>query len=420
MQVAVVGAGVIGVCTAYFLAEAGHEVVVMERRNHVAEEASFGDAGLMAADAVAPWAGPGMPTSMLQLLRKPDGPFFVQRKWNTEIWKWLGQWGRECDVERYRLNRERMHRVAAYSQSVMQQLREHHQLDYEQGTGLLQIFRTEKDLQRLQAARDFLQAAGIAHRFIGAEEAHALEPALHAQTAMAGALHLPDAESGNCPLFTRQMRQLAQQLGVQFHFGCHVQDIHRSHRGVMLEVDGVHYSADAVVLATGADSGSLLRSLRLALPTIAVRHHAMTARIRNFESTPVNALFDEHHRISITRLDNRLRIAGTAELGSRQDTPREDAIQALLKVAYDWFPDASNYNAATFWSGSSLALPDGVPLLGPSGLENVYLNIGHGHAGWAMAAGSGKLLADLMSSRAADIDLDGLTPLRYQRTAAAA
>ena len=419
MQVAVVGAGVMGVCTAYFLAEAGHEVVVMERRNHVAEEASFGDAGLMSADTVAPWASPGMPNSVLQLLRKPDAPFFVQRKWDTRIWKWLQQWARECDIERYRINRGHMHRLASYSQQLMHQLRDHHQLDYEQRTGLLQIFRNPQQIASLQAAHTFLQQAGITHHVLDADAVRALEPAINVHTGLAGALYLPDAESGNCPLFTRQMRQLAQQLGVRFNFGCEVQAIHPSHRGIMLEVDDVHYSADAVVLASGADSGHLLRSLRLSLPTIPIRHYAMTARIRNFESTPLHALYDEKHRVSITRLDNRLRIAGTAELGPTQESLRPDAIQTLLKVAYDWFPDASNYNAASFWSGSSLALPGGVPLIGPSANPNVYLNIGHGHAGWAMAAGSGKLVADLLSSRMTDIDPDGLTPLRYTSLAAA-
>lgn len=413
MQVAVIGAGVTGVCTAYFLAEAGHDVVVMERRNHVAEEASFGDGGLMAADAVAPWAAPGMPGSVLSLLSKPDQPFLVHRHWHPAAWRWLRQWTRECDLPRYQVNRERMHRVAAYSHQIMQQLREHYQLDYEQSAGLLQIFRTEQDWQRATPAIEFLNAAGIAHTIVSPDDARLLEPSLNPRTALAGALHLPDAESGNCPLFSRQMRQLAQSLGVEFHFGCKVQRIQQSHRGVMLEVDGAHYSADAVVLATGADSNALLQSLNLSLPAMPVRHYAATATVRNFESLPLHALFDEHHKVSITRLGNRLRLAGTAELGMRNDGMRQNALNTLLKVAYDWFPDTCNYNAATFWGGNSLSLPDGVPLLGATGVRNIFVNIGHGSAGWAMAAGSGKLVADLVSDRETDIDADGLTPLRY-------
>ena len=413
MQVAVIGAGVIGVCTAYFLAEAGHDVVVMERRNHVAEEASFGDAGLLAADAVAPWAAPGMPTSVLSLLHKTHSPFLVNRKWNPEIWRWLRQWGRECELTRYQINRERMHRLAAYSHQIMLQLREHYQLDYEQSAGLLQIFRTEQDWQRAQVAIDFMQAAGIPYKIATAEEARLIEPALYAQTTMAGALHLPDAESGNCPLFTRQMRQLAQQQGVEFHFGCNVESIQQSHRGVMLEVDSAHYSADAVVLATGADSAKLLEPLKLSLPTMTHHHHAVTASIRNFDALPKNALFDEHHKVSITRLGNRVRLAGTSELGVRSAGTQNTPMSTLFKVAYDWLPDTGAYTAATCWSGSSLCLPDGVPLLGETSMRNVFLNIGHGSHGWSMAAGAGKVVADIVSDRATDIDIDGLTALRY-------
>ena len=413
MQVAVIGAGVIGVCTAYFLAEAGHDVVVMERRNHVAEEASSGDAGLLAADAVAPWATPGMPTSVLSLIHKASSPFLINRKWDPEIWRWLRQWGRESELARYQVNRERMHRLASYSHQIMLQLREHYQLDYEQSAGLLQIFRTEEDWQRAQTAITFMQASGISHKVATAEEARQIEPALYAQTAIAGAINLPDAESGNCPLFTRQMRQLAQQHGVEFHFGCNVESIQQSHRGVMLEVDGAHYSADAVVLATGADSGKLLQPLKLALPTLTQHHHAVTASIRNFDALPDHALFDDHHKVSITRLGNRIRVAGTAELGQRSAGTQNTPMSTLFKVAYDWLPDTANYNAATCWSGSSLALPDGVPLLGETSIRNVFLNIGHGSCGWSMAAGSGKLVADIVSDRAADIDMDGLTALRY-------
>ncbi|MDQ7968815.1 MAG: D-amino acid dehydrogenase [Oxalicibacterium faecigallinarum] len=414
MQVAVIGAGVIGVCTAYFLAEAGHDVVVMERRNHVAEEATFGDAGLLAADAVSPWAAPGMPTSVLALLHKANAPFLINKKWDTEIWRWLRQWSRECELTRYQLNRSRMHRLATYSHQLMVQLREHYQFDYEQSNGLLQLFRSEQDWQRAQTAIEFMKTAGIPHTVATKEQARAIEPALSPQTSFAGALHLPDAESGNCPLFTRYIRQLAQQLGVEFHFGCKVESIQQSHRGVMLEVDGAHYSADAVVLATGADSKKLLQPLKLALPAITHHHHAVTASVRNFESLPNQALFDDQHKVSITRLGNRIRIAGTAELGTRSAGLKNPAMHTLFQVAYDWLPDAANYNTATLWSGSSLSLPDGVPLLGATSIRNVFLNIGHGSSGWAMAAGSGKVVADIISDRATEIDMDGLTALRYQ------
>ncbi len=414
MQVAVIGAGVVGVCTAYFLAEAGHEVVVMERRNNVAEEASFGDAGLLAADAVAPWAAPGMPASLLSFLTKPESPLFLNRAWDPAMWRWMRRWMKECNIERYRLNRDRMHRVASYSHNVMQQLRDRHQLDYEQAAGYLQVYRSEKDLQLARPVFDFLDTLGIRHDVLAAENVRSIEPALNPAMSLAAGLYLPDAESGNCPLFARQMRQLAQAMGVEFHFGCDVQSIQQSYRGVLMEVDNRHFSADAAVLATGADSAHLLAPLNLHLPTFPVKNYAATATIRNFESVPLNALMDETYKVSIARMGNRIRIAGTSELGARTPALRQTALNTLLKVAYDWFPDACHYNAATFWSGSSLMLPDGVPLIGSTSVRNVFLNIGHGAAGWAMAAGAGKMVADIVSDRETDIDMDGLTSLRFQ------
>lgn len=414
MQVAVIGAGVVGVCTAYFLAEAGHEVVVMERRNNVAEEASFGDSGILATDAVAPWAAPGMPKSLLSLLTKPESPLFLNRAWDPALWSWMHRWMKECDIERYQRNRSLMHRVSAYSHEIIQQLRDRHQLDYEQAAGYLQVYRTERELQLAKPAFDFLKETGISHETLAMEDVRLIEPALNSSARLAGGLYLPQAESGNCPLFARQIRQLAQAMGVEFHFGCNVKAIHQSYRGVLMQVDDLNLSADAVVLATGSDSTDLLAPLGLRLPTQSIRNYAATATIRNFESVPLNALMDETYKTSITRLGNRIRIAGTAELGARTPALRQAALNTLLKVAYDWFPDACHYNAATFWSGNSLMLPDGVPLIGATSVRNVFLNIGHGTAGWSMAAGAGKLVADIVSERATEIAIDGLSALHPQ------
>lgn len=414
MQVAVVGAGVIGVCTAYFLAEAGHEVVVIERRNNVAEEASFGDSGILAHNSVAPWAVPGAAKSFASLLLKAESPLFLNRILDPSMLRWIRHWLKECDSARYQINRERMQRIALYSNEIMHQLRQRHQLDYEQAPGYLQLFRTERDLQLAQPAFDFLSAHGVRHDLLDADGVYAIEPAFNTSTPLAAGLHFPNDESGNCPLFTRQIRQLAQAMGVEFHFGSNVTAIRQAERGVHLQIDEHNFSADKVVLASGADSARLLAPLGLQLPVYPVKSYSATATIRNFESAPVAALMDESYKVAITRMGKRIRIAGTAELGSRTAELRQPALNTLLKVASDWFPDACNYNSAAFWSGASLMLPDGPPLIGTTQVKNVYLNIGHGSTGWAMAAGSGKVLADIMSDRTPDIDLDGLTATRFR------
>lgn len=413
MQVAVVGAGVIGVCTAYFLAEAGHEVVVIERRNNVAEEASFGDSGILAPSSIAPWAAPGVPQSFSSYLLKAESPLFFNRVLDPSLWRWMRRWLKESDITRYQINRERMQRIAFYSSDIMQQLRDRHQLDYEQAAGYLQLFRSERDLQLAKPGIDFLTANGIRHDLPDADALRAIEPALNTNTPLAGSLHLPADESGNCPLFTRQIRQLAQAMGVEFHFASNVKSIRQIARGVDIRIDDYSYSADKVVLASGADSAKLLAPMGVHLPVYPVKSYSATATIRNFESAPVAAVFDEAYKVAITRMGNRIRIAGTAELGARTQELRQAAVNTLLKVGYDWFPDACNFNTASFWSGTSLMMPDGPPVLGATPVRNVYVNIGHGATGWAMAAGSGKVVADIVSDHTPDIDLDGLTPMRF-------
>jgi D-amino-acid dehydrogenase len=413
MQVAVVGAGVIGVCTAYFLAEAGHEVVVIERRNNVAEEASFGDAGMLAYASAAPWAIPGMPRNLLSYLSKPESPVFFNRKLDPSMWRWMRQWRKECDPARYQLNHTHMHRMAAYSREVMHYLRDRYQLDYEQTSGRLQLLRTERDVQLIQPALQFLTEHGIPHQLLDAQAAHAIEPALHADTALAGSLYFPEDESGNCPLFARQMRTQAQAIGVKFLFGDDVRSIHQRNGGVMLHIGDSEFAADAVVLATSADSARLLAPLGLQMPVHRVKSVSATATIRNFESTPNASLVDNAYQVAITRMDKRIRVAGTIEFSAKSTQLRQTALNTLLKVADDWFPDACNYNTASFWSGTSLILPDGLPVVGATSARNIFVNIGHGSYGWTLAAGAGKLVSDIVSNHATDIDIEGLTPARY-------
>jgi D-amino-acid dehydrogenase len=413
MQVAVVGAGVVGVCTAYFLAEAGHEVVVIERRNNVAEEASFGDAGILAYDGALPPGLPGMPRALLSHLSKPASPIFFNRLLDPAMWRWIRRWRGECEESRYRQNHERTLRLAAYSRELMQLLRERHQLDYEQNAGCLHLLRSEREMQLMQPVLQFLNEHGIAHRLVDSEMASRIEPALNTDTPLAGGLYFPQDESGNCPLFARQIRQQLQAAGVEFIFGSEVQAIRQRDRGVSLHIDEQEFAADAVVLASGADSARLLAPLGIGLPFQRVRSVALTAAIRNFESAPDAALFDDTYQVAITRMDQRVRVAGTLELGTRRGAARQAALHTLFKAAADWFPNACNYHNAAIWSGTSLMLPDGPPVIGATAVRNVFLNLGHGSQGWTMAAGAGKLLADLIANRDTDIDPQGLTPSRY-------
>ncbi|RJG01104.1 D-amino acid dehydrogenase [Noviherbaspirillum sedimenti] len=414
-QIAVIGGGVVGVCTAYFLAEAGHQVVVIERLGNVAEKASFGNAGVVAPGYVTPWAAPGMPKKLLSSLFKPDSPVLLKPTLDRALWRWVRMWLAECELDRYRINKARMQRVALYSRHILQQLRDHHQLDYEQTRGYLQLFRSERDLALAQPALAMLAEQGIAHQLLDAGQARVIEPALSTSTALAGGLHLPDDEAGNCPLFTKQMKAIAQAMGVEFHFGSTVSALEAQGGRITMHIDAREFSADAVVVAAGIDSARLLAPLGIRLPLYPVKGYSATAAIRNFDEAPHAALMDESYKVAITRMGSRVRIAGLAELGTVSTDLHEGAMRTLAKVGEDWFPDAANYNNASFWSGIRPMLPDGPPVLGATPVRNLYVNIGHGSAGWAMAAGCGMVLADIVSGRTPDIDMEGLTLARYAR-----
>jgi D-amino-acid dehydrogenase len=413
MQVVVIGGGVIGVCTAYFLADAGHEVVLIERRGNVGEQASFGNAGIAAPAYAVPWAQPGMPLRFFSGLFKREAPMLLKPRLEPALWHWLRKWVSECDLQRYRINQNRMQRIALYSRDILFQLRKHQCFDYEQNQGYLQLFRTERDIALAQPLLGLLTEQGVSHRLLDAAGARALEPGLSADTRLAGGLYFPEDETGNCALFTKQLKQAAQAIGVTFYFGSTAQALSAHGRHVGLQVDGREFTADAVVIAAGVDSAQLLAPLGIHVPLYPVKSYSATASIKDFEQAPRSAVMDEAYKVAIARMGNRIRIAGLAEFGSRTPELRNTALRTLIKVGDDWFPQAANYHNAQFWCGTHPMLPDGPPLLGATPVKNIFLNIGHGPAGWAMAAGSGKLLADIVSGREPDIDMDGLTLARF-------
>lgn len=412
-KVAVIGGGVIGVSTAYFLAEAGHDVVLVERLGNVAEQASFGTAGIIAPGYVTPWAAPGMPKKILSSLFKSEAPVLLKPTLDRALWRWLRLWLKECELARFQINKERMQRIAFYSRDVLHQLREYHRLDYEQSQGYLQLFRTQQDLRLAEPALALLAQNGVPHKMVDAEGAHLIEPALDLNTPLAGGLHLPQDESGNCPLFTKQLKNIAQAMGVRFLFGSAVHSIEPEYHHMAFQIDEQKFNADAVVVAAGIDSAQLLAPLGIKIPLYPIKGYSATASIRNFDEAPIAALMDESYKVAISRMGTRIRIAGMAELGSHTQALHKAAVRTLIKVGDDWFPNAANYNTASFWSGTRPMLPDGPPLLGATPVKNLYINIGHGSTGWAMAAGSGKVVADIVSGHAPDIDMHGLTLSRY-------
>ncbi|MEF9445168.1 FAD-dependent oxidoreductase [Burkholderia sp. MS389] len=427
MHVIVLGAGVIGVTTAWHLREAGCDVTVIEREADVAQATSLGNAGVIAPGYVTPWAAPGMPGKILKYLFKPASPLIFRPTLDAAQWRWIARWLRECEFERFRVNKQRMQRIAYYSRACLHAFRERYPFDYGASRGYLQLLRGAFDVQMAQPALKVLRDAGIAFRELDAAGCTAIEPGLRwARQAPVGGIYLPDDEAGDCARFTRELRTLCEANGVTFRFrtGIRALDVAGGKvRGV--RVDSLEagaagqrdalLAADAIVVALGVDSAGLLRPHGIDVPLYPVKGYSATLAVVDDEKAPSAALMDESLKTAITRFGPTLRVAGTAELGNRRAALRQQALDTLMKVLDDWFPHAADRASARFWVGRRPMTPDGPPLLGASGIEGLWLNVGHGSTGWAMSMGSGKVVADLVTGRVPEIDLAGLTLARYDR-----
>jgi D-amino-acid dehydrogenase len=438
MRIAVVGAGIIGVTSAYELGVEGHEVTVFERRGSVAEETSFANAGLVAPGYVTPWAAPGMPSKVLRHLASRHAPVRVHPSLDLG-WAW--KWWRACRARTYQANRLRMQRLAYFSRERLQQLTRDLKIDYERRQGYLVLLRSKKDLAMVQPGLATLAALGTRHAVLDAAQCRLVEPGLSAQTPLHAGIHLPDDEVGNCRQFALLLRREAEQHGVRFVFDTSVQRIEPGSRPRLVHLratreDGVAGTRskgesggewpetqpqasepvtetfDAVVVCAALGAPALLRPHGLKLPLQAVYGYSVTAPLRHNDhhpdQAPRSALMDERYKVAISRLGSRVRVAGSAEFGGSLDRLSPRALATLYKVLDDWFPGAAQTHQAQAWKGARPMLPDGPPVLGASGIEGVWLNLGHGSSGWALACGSARLLAGAIAGRPAPIDIEGL------------
>lgn len=413
MKIAVIGAGIIGITTAYELAVDGHEVTVFERRGAAAEEASFANAGIVAPGDIAPWAAPGMPGNVLGHLFSRHAAVNFSLPLSGRELAWLWKWRRACKLETYLANRARLQRLAFYSRERLAQLSAALQLEYEYSQGYLVLLRSEKDSRLIQRGLPLLQQAGMAFRQINAEDARQIEPALNPDTPFFGALHLPNDEVANCRQFALLLKNEAQRQGVSFMFNTTVTQLERTQAtNILIAGETSPRTFDAVVLCAGPDSAQLLRPLGLKIPMTAVYGYSLSAPIREPLNAPRSALMDERYQVAISRLGNRVRVAGGAEIGGSLERKRAASIQTLYKVLHDWFPGAvqhaSSHTTVQEWKGARPMLPDGLPIIGNSGRSGLWLNIGHGASGWALGCGSARALADLMAGKSADTDMEGL------------
>ena len=416
MKVLVLGAGVIGITAAYELAGAGHEVTVVDRQAAPALETSFANAGEVSPGYSAPWAGPGVPVKAIKWLAMHHRPLVIRPHIDRAFIAWVLAMLRNCTATRYAINKARMVRLAEYSRDCLRALRADTGLAYdERMQGTLQLFRTQKQFDGSADDIAVLRQSGVAFELLDRAGCIRHEPALaQVSDKFVGGLLLPGDETGDCFKFTQALATLAAERGVSFRFGTTLRGLVRTGK----RLDGVATDAgtlvaDAYLVALGSYSPLLLGPIGLSIPVYPVKGYSITVPIVDPAGAPESTVMDETHKVAVTRLGDRIRVGGTAELAGYTLKLHEARRKTLAHVVGDLFPRGGDISRAEFWCGLRPMTPDGTPVIGATPVENLYLATGHGTLGWTMAAGTAKVMADVISGRMPGIDLSGLTIARY-------
>jgi len=418
MKVLVLGAGVVGTATAYFLARDGHRVTVIDRAPQPGMETSFANGGQISACHAKPWAGVGVPKQAFLWMFKPDAPLlFKPWRFDPSLWSWGLKFLRNCTSAREHANMNRTLRVALYSRAVLRSLRQLTNIQYDQVTsGILHIYRNARSFDEGRATADKLKQLGLPQDILTPAECVRIEPALAhaAKTDLVGGLISPEDESGDAHKFSLEIAKLARSHGATFDFGVTVKKLEAANgRITRVITDRGVEDCDAVVLAMGSYSPRLAADLNLFLPIYPAKGYSISVEIENPSAAPTISLTDEGAFMVFSRLGNRMRVAGTAELAGWDLSINPVRVEPLKRNAQSLFPDASSYQDLNAWTGLRPATPDSVPILGKTPYENLFLNTGHGTLGWTMACGSAQVIADLIAGRTPEIDLEGLGLERF-------
>jgi D-amino-acid dehydrogenase len=416
VRVLVLGSGVVGTTVAYYLARAGHEVEVIDRQPGAALETSFGNAGEVSPGYSSPWAGPGVPLKAIKWMLMRHSPLVIWPLLDPAMWRWGAAMLANCTERAYALNKSRMVPIAEYSRDCLKALRADTGIAYDdRALGTLQLFRTQAQLDGTAKDIQVLKDYKVPFEVLDREGFVKVEPALAlTQEKFVGALRLPGDETGDCFKFTNRLAEMALALGASFRWSTDIQRLEmqggqiagvRTGAGVM--------RADRYVLALGSYSPLLLQPVGIRIPVYPVKGYSITVPISDAKFAPESTIMDETHKVAVTRLGDRIRVGGTAELAGYSLALRETRRATLEHVVDDLFPKGGDVSKASFWCGLRPMTPDGTPIVGPTPLSKLLLATGHGTLGWTMAAGTGRVIADLISGRKPDIDIDGLTMARY-------
>lgn len=418
MKVIVLGGGVLGVSTAWYLAKAGCEVTVLERQEGVALETSFGNAGQISPGYSTPWAAPGIPLKAAKWLFQRHAPLAVKPDGSLYQLQWIAKMLANCNEDAYAVNKSRMMRLAEYSRDKMKELRAETGIGYEarQG-GTLQLFRSQAQVDGVSKDIAVLKECGVDFKVLDRDGCAEVEPALASvKHKLTGGLQLPNDETGDCNLFTARLAEMARAKGVEFRFGVTVDGIESDGKRITgIRVGDDLLTADHYVVAMGSFSRDMVKSLGIDIPVYPVKGYSLTVPITNPAGAPVSTVLDETYKVAITRFDDRIRVGGMAELSGYDLSLNPRRRETLEMVVGDLYPNGGDIPAASFWTGLRPMTPDGTPIVGGTRFANLSLNTGHGTLGWTMGAGSGKVLADIITGAKPEISLDGLSMQRYAK-----
>ena len=417
MKVVVLGAGIIGTTSAYFLAKQGHEVTVIDRQDSVSMETSHANAGCLSYGFTSPWASPGLPFSVLKWVLTGRSPLIINPNMSVETIKFLYRMYKNCNSRSYEINKSRMLRVANYSQKALLEIEADFDLYYEQKKqGSLQLFWDSKEIEKTQKDIAILDKFNINSQLLSAEECVKIEPGLqYVKNKLAGGIQFMDDFTGNCYLFSTEVYKKCVEMGVNFEFNTEIKSLQISNDKIAsVSTDSGEIKADCYSVSLGSYSTKILSKIGIEIPIYPVKGYSITLPVLSNEDAPQSTIMDEKNKIAITRLGDRIRVAGMAHLTDFDKNLRTKSLDSLMSGLDLLFPKSYESSKETnFWTGFRPSTPDGTPIIGPTPFNNLFLNTGHGTLGWTMSAGSGKLLANLVSGIDPEISTEGIDMSRY-------
>ena len=417
MKVVVLGAGIIGTTSAYFLAKQGHEVTVIDRQDSVTMETSHANAGCLSYGFTSPWASPGLPFSVLKWVLTGRSPLIINPNMSVETIKFLFRMYKNCNSRSYEINKSRMLRVANYSQKALLEIETDFDLYYEQKKqGSLQLFWDSKEIEKTQKDIAILDKFNINSQLLSAEECVKIEPGLqYVKNELAGGIQFMDDFTGNCYMFSTEVYKKCVEMGVNFEFNTEIKSLQISNDKIAsVSTDSGEIKADCYSVSLGSYSTKILSKIGIEIPIYPVKGYSITLPVLSNEDAPQSTIMDEKNKIAITRLGDRIRVAGMAHLTDFDNNLRTKSLDSLMSGLDHLFPKSYESSKETnFWTGFRPSTPDGTPIIGPTPFNNLFLNTGHGTLGWTMSAGSGKLLANLVSGIDPEISTEGIDMSRY-------